>query len=156
MSVKEKSVDDEIIDVDAIASTNNNDEYVDGDVNLDKRIEMVEDEPETLEDFIEKAMARQQKTVNTALKSINKRVNEHDKRISKVEQQQEEIMKALSLNSKTSKAIDEDGNADDNRNVFDKTLGAVGGVMHGIVDTTAFILESAVDLVTLGRAKRDY
>lgn len=39
-------------------------------------------------------------------------------------------------------------------NIIDTTLGTVGGVLHGVVDTTAFILESAVDLVTLGRARK--
>lgn len=38
--------------------------------------------------------------------------------------------------------------------VFNQTLGVVGDVLHSVVDTAAFILESAVDLATLGRAKR--
>lgn len=38
--------------------------------------------------------------------------------------------------------------------VIGSTLGAVGGVLHTVVDTAAFILESAVDLATFGRARR--
>lgn len=40
------------------------------------------------------------------------------------------------------------------RGVIDATLGTVGGLLHGVIDTAAFVLESTVDLVTLGRAKR--
>lgn len=39
-------------------------------------------------------------------------------------------------------------------NILDTTLGTVGGVLHGVVDTTAFLLESIVDLATLGKARR--
>lgn len=151
-------VDEDIIDVDDIVDGDIID--VDGDiidvdeiVNSEKPVKMVEDEPETMEDFIEKAMARQEKTINETMKLVNKRFDVHDKRISTLEKQQEEILNALAINVSDAKIINE--NEPDNRNVLDKTLGAVGGVMHGIVDTAAFVLESTVDLVTLGRAKRE-
>lgn len=38
--------------------------------------------------------------------------------------------------------------------VIDNTLGTVGNVLHGVVDTAAFLAESAVDLITFGKAKR--
>lgn len=38
--------------------------------------------------------------------------------------------------------------------IMDATFGTVGGLLHGIVDTTAYVLESTIDLVTLGKARR--
>lgn len=40
------------------------------------------------------------------------------------------------------------------KGVIDNTLGTVGGVAHGIIDTAAFLCESVIDLVTFGKAKR--
>lgn len=38
--------------------------------------------------------------------------------------------------------------------IIDNIFGTIGGVLHGVVDTVAFVAESAVDLVTFGKARR--
>lgn len=46
------------------------------------------------------------------------------------------------------------GESADNKGIIDTTLGTVGNVAHGLVDTAAFLCESVIDLVTLGKARR--
>lgn len=38
--------------------------------------------------------------------------------------------------------------------ILDNTLGTIGDVAHGVVDTAAFLCEAVIDLATLGKARR--
>ena len=144
--MKTKSVNDEIIDLD-------------GEEN-EETFQAIEDALDLdIEDMIEASMKRRTKFFESNLKKVNSTLKDHDSRITAVEKQQKVILEELAkisgkdlTEAEVEKAIAEM----DDRNVLDKTLGAVGGILHGVVDTAAFVLESTVDLVKLGRAKREH
>ena len=148
--MKTKSINEEVIDLDF--------HVVDEDE--DDKVQTIEDDLDfDIEDMIEESLKRRTKFFESNLKKMNSTLKNHDSRITNLEKQQKVILEELAKISgkdltpaEVEKAIAEI----DDRNVLDKTLGAVGGVLHGVVDTAAFVLESTVDLVTLGRAKREH
>ena len=148
-----KSVNDEIIDIDAMVDEDVDDVSIVDDVTID-------DEPLDVDDYIEQAVQRQTRVIKANYKAIEKRVDAHDERITTLEKNQAIILKKVNALSKGAVDVDDIDSVDDkdeldDRNILDKTLGTVGNILHGVVDTAAFVLESTVDLVTLGRAKRE-
>jgi uncharacterized protein YjgD (DUF1641 family) len=135
----------------------------------------LEDEMEESEEFDVQAMidASVQKAKKQANAYTDQRISKVNEKISKlhsmITETQEstkanteaienltKVVEALAKGQKVSAAdlSQAQETAKKNPGILDSTLGAVGGVLHGVVDTAAFLLESTVDLVTLGRARR--
>lgn len=66
----------------------------------------------------------------------------------------EKVVQGLATGNVKAVALGETAEPKKPANLLDATLGTVGGVAHGVVDTAAFLCESVIDLVTLGRARR--
>lgn len=91
-------------------------------------------------------------------------LEQHDTRMSDMEQLLEQhtlILKSMSSTSMGAVDTVVDESTDNKQQtgnpvtgVVCGVLGTVGGVLHTVVDTAAFLLESTVDLVTFGKARR--
>lgn len=89
--------------------------------------------------------------VNEKLAQHQQMLEAHNSRIENIEK----VVEALASGGNVSVLpAPQAGNQPQSKNLLDVTLGTVGGILHGVVDTAAFICESAVDLVTLGKARR--
>lgn len=91
---------------------------------------------------------KQQAQVQKTLKTQNEAVLKAMSRLDGVN------VDELTKNDNPENSKDESIEVKEDKGIIGKTLGAIGGVAHGIIDTAAFVLESAVDLVTLGNARK--
>ncbi len=79
---------------------------------------------------------------------VEARIDDHDKRIAALETK---MLSASTTTQATPAGKKEDATKMDR--FLDATLGTVGHALHVVGDTAAFLYESAVDIVTLGRAR---
>lgn len=104
---------------------------------------------------------REQKKMAKQLKIIDKNMSTQSALIEKLDANSNAMLKAIaridgSAIATTDDVIDavEAEQTNEKRGVIGSTLGAIGGVAHACVDTVAFVLESTIDLVTLGNARK--
>lgn len=117
-------------------------------------IDIVNEETQDIRDEQAKLAKRVEK-IGSALK-------EQTKVTSTLKHQNEAVLRAMArIDGSASELIDVEGkptdssvHVDEEKGIIGKTLGAIGSVAHGVIDTAAFVLESAVDLVTLGNARK--
>lgn len=117
-------------------------------------IDIVNEETQDIRDEQTKLISRVDK--------IGKSLKEQAKVTSTLKTQNEAVVRAMArLEGKDVPVLDADDRPVDDsapeiqqKGVIGKTLGAIGSVAHGVIDTAAFVLESAVDLVTLGNARK--
>ncbi len=112
---------------------------------IDHRLAKVDDRLKTHAQLLEKHDARLD-AIDETLKSHNEILLDMQK-----ERGEEPRARVVKPQATTQEQLETQSK---NPNILDMTLGTVGGVLHGVVDTAAFILESTVDLITLGRARR--
>lgn len=102
--------------------------------------------------------------VDQRISKVESKLNDHENRLQNVEKRLNEQGKVLqSILEENEKELfvqlqdiqlQENQFKQKNPNILDQTLGTIGNVAHGLVHTAAFVLESVIDLATLGRAKR--
>lgn len=118
-------------------------------------IDIVNEETQDIRDEQTKLISRVDK--------IGKSLKEQAKVTSTLKTQNEAVVRAMArLEGKDVPVLDADDRPVDSsapeiqgeKGIIGKTLGAIGSVAHGVIDTAAFVLESAVDLVTLGNARK--
>lgn len=105
---------------------------------------------------------QQQKKMAKQIKILDTNQSAQAELLEKLEKNSKGMLKALSrIDNKAVvttedviDAVESDNTEEKKRGVIGTTLGAVGSVAHGIVDTCAFVLESTIDLVTLGNARK--
>lgn len=117
-------------------------------------IDIVNEETQDIRDDQAKLVKRVDK--------IGQTLKEQTKVMSTLKTQNEAVVRAMArLEGKDVSQLIEDVKPVDSapqiheeKGIVGKTLGAIGSVAHGVIDTAAFVLESAVDLVTLGNARK--
>lgn len=115
-------------------------------------VEIVNEETQDIREE-QKKMAKRMEKFSNALK-------EQAKVTTTLKTQNEAVLKAMSrIDSSVAIPVDDSPKEDavdvkEEKGIVGKTLGAIGSVAHGIIDTAAFVLESTVDLVTLGNARK--
>jgi hypothetical protein len=149
---------------------------VDEDLDFDDAVDEDEEVEETEIDFEAliketaiKAKKQAMKYTDTRIAEINEKLEIHQKTLEahttsivNLEQQMAqaiEALKAFGVAAPTpeqalalAQAAQQTGQQP--KGILDTVFGTVGGVLHGVVDTAAFLCESVVDLVTLGKARR--
>lgn len=110
-----------------------------------------------IQQCIAEATAQERAYVDKVLKSVNKRLDDHDHRIKNLEKMVHNLsdapapVMAKAQSRKLKQDHDEQTGLD---RILDATFGTAGRALHAIVDATAYIAESVIDLATLGRARR--
>jgi hypothetical protein len=134
-----------------------NDEELDFDEAVGTEVETAEVDFEAiLKASVEKAKKQSMAYTDTRIEQVNQKLlihqqtlEAHTTSITNIEQVLEAMVKGGNVQAIPLNAVEKKP-----KGILDVALGTVGGVLHGVVDTAAFICESAVDLVTLGRARR--
>lgn len=124
-------IDDDLEDADESASSSSNDQIANILAELSKG---------------NKQILSQVSNIDKRFDSLTKKVDNHEERITKIE-------KCLQQ-APVSTEIEEEGEKSGVDSFLDATFGTIGHIGHTIVDTVAFVAESVVDIITLGRAKR--
>jgi len=152
------NVNDEDFDIDEDEDI----EVVDGDEHDDDENEDGEsgerfDQSAFIRQCVADATAEQKAYVDKVMKSVNKRLDDHDHRIKNLEKMVHNLsdapapVMAKAQSRKLKQDHDEQTGLD---RILDATFGTAGRALHAIVDATAYIAESVIDLATLGRARR--
>ena len=91
------------------------------------------------------------------IKQINKRVSAHDELLDNHAERiegLERVVEAMATGKVKAVSVDGEKEKPERNGVLDHTLGTVGDIAHGVVDTAAFLCEAVIDLATLGKARR--
>jgi uncharacterized protein (UPF0335 family) len=118
-------------------------------------VEIDDDEDESLESYFEAQLAelderleQEKKKFNARISKIEKQVDNHEERIKALE---EGVVLAKQPVEQQAQVQQQEP-----QGILDVTFGTIGNVLHSVVDTASYILEATVDIVTLGKAKRNH
>lgn len=100
--------------------------------------------------IVRQQLALQQADINNAMARLEARLQDHEHRLTNVEKM---VTNLANTPSPKKKSLVPETEATGLDRFLDVTLGTAGRAMHAVVDTIAFVGESAVDIVTLGRAR---
>lgn len=88
--------------------------------------------------------------VNERLAKHSETLDNHAERIEGLER----VVEAMATGKVKAVSVDGEKEKPERNGVLDHTLGTVGDIAHGVVDTAAFLCEAVIDLATLGKARR--
>lgn len=88
--------------------------------------------------------------VNEKLAKHSETLDNHAERIEGLER----VVEAMATGKVKAVSVDGEKEKPERKGILDHTLGTVGDIAHGVVDTAAFLCESVIDLATLGKARR--
>lgn len=120
-------------------------ELEDGDVAEDNELNAY------ISQRIAELAAEQEAKINEMFGPVNKQLDDHSRRIQNLEKVVHNLVDAPA--SKVAPVSKEEQGSGLDR-ILDATFGTAGRALHAIVDATAYVVESAIDIVTLGRARR--
>lgn len=103
-----------------------------------------------IQQIVNARVGEAQKTINAQLKQMSARIDDHDHRIVNLEKTVANLSGIKAPAGKKAAVAEESTGLD---KFLDVTLGTAGRMGHAVVDTVAFVGESIVDIVTLGRAR---
>lgn len=109
---------------------------------------------------ITRAMKKREEEVDTRFEQIESTLDAHAKLFKDIAEATpitvQQIPASIQQQQATAQAEQEHPTEKPNpvTGIVNGTLGTAGKLLHGVVDTAAFVLESVVDLVTLGKARR--
>lgn len=137
-------------------------ELEDGDMTFDDIEEGTsEDSKDGLEKFMADAIEKARKQ---SIAYTDKRIAQVNEKLAKHQEildthttdiaDLKKVVEGMATGKVQAVAFSGESEAPKHKNILDATLGTVGGVAHGVIDTAAFLCESVIDLVTLGRARR--
>ncbi|MNO88484.1 hypothetical protein D3C76_799350 [compost metagenome] len=127
----------------------------DEDFDIDEEDAIADDEDDDadeLEAIVQRHVSKAQVDIDRVLAKFEARLQDHEHRITNVEKIVTNLSGIKSASGKRP-AIIQESEATGLDRFLDVTLGTAGRAMHAVVDTIAFVGESAVDIVTLGRAR---
>lgn len=156
----EDGVEDLEFDEEVETSAPQND-VVDNDVD-DDNIEIDDTLQQFMNDAIDKAKKQSTAYTDKRIEKVNKTLASHKRildthtdEINELKSNFEELAKGNVVYAQLEDAPQEDtGVKGKAMGVVDTVFGTVGGVLHGVVDVAAFVCESTIDLVTLGKARK--
>lgn len=88
--------------------------------------------------------------VNERLAKHSETLDNHAERIEGIER----VVEAMATGKVQAVSMEGNKEKPERSGVLDHTLGTIGDIAHGVVDTAAFLCESVIDLATLGKARR--
>lgn len=119
------------------------------DFELEDGDENFMDEDASLDEIVNHHVKKANAEMNRLMSKMDSRIQDHENRIANLERL---AMNESQPSAKRSGLIQESEATGLDR-FLDVTLGTTGRALHAVVDTMAFVGESAVDIVTLGRAR---
>ena len=120
---------------------------LDDDVEFDDDLD--EDAGGEIDQIVSRHVQKATAEMNRVLQKMESRFADHENRIENLEKI---VTNTATASAKRSTAVQETEATGLDR-FLDVTLGTTGRALHAVVDTMAFVGESAVDIVTLGRAR---
>lgn len=104
---------------------------------------------------VQKANAYTNKRINKVKEKLSEHQEILDNHAGRIEGL-ERVIEGMATGKIQSVAMDggKDAEKPKREGILDNTLGTIGDVAHGVVDTAAFLCEAVIDLATLGKARR--
>lgn len=120
------------------------------------------DIPQDMLIFIQQSVSKSKRQTiaytDKRIAQVNERLSKHSEQLDNHEERIEGMERVIeAMASGKVQAVKVGGNKEEKperSGVLDHTLGTIGDIAHGVVDTAAFLCESVIDLATLGKARR--